>query len=254
MYDNDNRLMNFCGVSGLKRGVVTDTNDPDNLNKVKVLLPDEGIEVGYAPVLSLFAGEKRGVVFSPLKDEEVLVGFFDGKINNPVVLGGLYNSKNKPPMQIDSKNEMMMVQLPTGLKIEINTNESSSNILITTKNGHVIDLEDGNSQAALLAKEKDGKTLFNVDFKNGSIELKAEKNISLEAGNNEASFKIDSKKGFTFSSQSGDFNTKVKNNSLKASANNSLEANGSSKLKSNASVTIDANAMASIKGSILKLN
>lgn len=253
MYDNDNRLTNFCGVSGLKRGIVTDINDPEKLNRVKVLLPDEGIEVGYAWVLSSFAGEKQGVVFVPQKDEEVLVGFFDGQINNPVILGGLYNSKNKPPMQIDSKNEVMMIKLITGLKIEINTNENNSNILITTQKGDVIDLEDGDKRE-LSIKEKSGKTAFNIDFKSGSIELIADKSMVFNVGNNGAKFEIDGKKGFTFSSQSGNFNTKVKNNSLKASANNTLNANGNNTLKSNTNATIKAGAVASIKGSMLKLN
>lgn len=253
MYDNDNLRMSFCGVVGFKRGVVTDTNDPEKLNRVKVLLPDECIEVGYAPVLSLFAGETRGVVFSPLKDEEVLVGFFDGRIDCPVVLGGLYNSKNKPPIQVDSKNEIMMIKLPTGLTIEINTNQNGSNMVLTTQNGHVIDIEDGDKQI-LLAKEKNGKTSLNIDFKNGSIELKADKSISMKVGNNGANFEIDGKKGFNFSSQSGNFNTKVKNNSIKASANNTFNANGNNTLKANSNITIKANVKAEVKAAILALN
>lgn len=249
MYDNDSRFTNFCGVSGFKRGIVTGI---DELNRVKVLLPDEGIEV-VALVLSSFAGKDYGSVIIPREGEEVLVGFFDGQINNPVILGGLYNSKNKPPMQVDSKNEVMMIKLITGLKIEISTNKNNANILITTQKGHIIDLEDGDKQE-LSIKEKSGKTAFNIDFKSGSIELKADKSISFNAGNNGAKFEIDGKKGFTFSSQSGNFNTKVKNNSLKASANNTLNANGNNTLKSNTNATLKAGAVASIKGSMLKLN
>lgn len=249
MYDNDSRFTNFCGVSGFKRGIVTGI---DELNRVKVLLPDEGIEV-VALVLSSFAGKDYGSVIIPREGEEVLVGFFDGQINNPVILGGLYNSKNKPPMQVDSKNEVMMIKLITGLKIEISTNKNNANIFITTQKGHIIDLEDGDKQE-LSIKEKSGKTAFNIDFKSGSIELKADKSISFNAGNNGAKFEIDGKKGFTFSSQSGNFNTKVKNNSLKASANNTLNANGNNTLKSNTNATVKAGAVASIKGSMLKLN
>ena len=134
-------------INGFERGTVSDLKDPENLNRVKVHLSGKDIETPFADVVSPMAGKEYGVVCIPQKGEEVLVGFCDGDISNPVVLGSLYNSVNKPPIKVDAnKNEIMVIKLSTGLKIEINTNKNKSNLSITTQKGHLIDIQDNSKQ------------------------------------------------------------------------------------------------------------
>lgn len=53
----------------------------------------------WARKLDAWAGMSMGVQFTPRAGMEVLVSFFDGDFDQPVVLGGLYNEQNIVPFQ-----------------------------------------------------------------------------------------------------------------------------------------------------------
>jgi phage baseplate assembly protein gpV len=84
---------------GFVRGLVSDNADPDKLGRVKVKFPwlDEAYSSSWAPVMQLGAGPESGTFFLPAVDDEVLVGFEQGRIDRPVVFGGLFNMTDKPP-------------------------------------------------------------------------------------------------------------------------------------------------------------
>lgn len=243
-------------INGFERGTVSDLKDPENLNRVKVHLSGKDIETPFADVVSPMAGKEYGVVCIPQKGEEVLVGFCDGDISNPVVLGSLYNSVNKPPIKVDAnKNEIMVIKLSTGLTIEINTNKNKSNLSITTQKGHLIDIQDNSKQQEVFLKEKSGKTSFKVDFKGGKIELKANKEISLTAGAaGGTSLNISSKKGLEVKTQAGKVKMSAKGIDFKSTANITSTANGSNNIKSNTGTNIQSTSMTVVKGAMVKIN
>ena len=238
-------------IVGLKRGIVKDLKDPDKLNRVKVTLVDESLETPFADVMAKFAGEKYGSVFIPSKGEEVIVGFLDGKINDPVILGSLYNSKNQPPINVDEKNEIMFIQFPAGLKIEIDNKKDSQKITLTTKKGHIVSLDDGSNEQVLI-NEKSGKTSFKVDFKKGEIELKADKKICLSAGQDTLS--VEKQKGVSLSSSAGKLNINVNSANLKSKSNIVCEAGAKFTAKGNAGAEINSPAQTVIKGAMTKIN
>jgi uncharacterized protein involved in type VI secretion and phage assembly len=84
---------------GFVRGLVADNQDPDKLGRVKVKFPwlDEAYSSAWAPVMQLGAGPESGTFFLPAVDDEVLVGFEHGRIDRPVVVGGLFNKTDMPP-------------------------------------------------------------------------------------------------------------------------------------------------------------
>ena len=85
---------------GLTIGIVTNNNDPDNLGRVKVKLPilDDKLESAWARVITPASGTSTGIFFVPEINDEVLVGFEHADMRHPVVIGGLWNGKNKPPV------------------------------------------------------------------------------------------------------------------------------------------------------------
>jgi len=79
-------------------GVVTNNNDPEQAGRVRVKYPSlsDSEESAWARVASLSAGNARGLMMLPQLDEEVIVGFEQGDTRRPIVLGSLFNGKDKP--------------------------------------------------------------------------------------------------------------------------------------------------------------
>src|SRR4051794_34768922 len=65
----------------------------------------------------LGAGKNRGWFFIPEKDDEVLVMFEHGDVNRPIVIGALYNGKDKPPDKNPGSNPRRMIKSRGGSKI-----------------------------------------------------------------------------------------------------------------------------------------
>jgi len=56
------------------------------------------------------AGKDRGIFFLPEVDDEVLVAFENGDINQPYVIGSLWNGVDVPPeTNSDGKNDVKLI-------------------------------------------------------------------------------------------------------------------------------------------------
>lgn len=134
---------------------VTDVNDPDSLNRVKVELyaTDTTRDVAlWARVACPFAGSKRGGFFLPQKDDEVLVIFAGGDPRAPVVIGGLWNKTNQAPETISGKVDRWSITGKEGTKIAI--------------------IEESAAQATIKLSTPGGITLTMTDEGGGKVELK----------------------------------------------------------------------------------
>lgn len=238
-------------VVGLKRAVVKDLNDPDKLNRVKVTLIDEVLELPFADIMVRSANKESGTVEVPIVGEEVIVGFLDGKINDPIILGSVFNSKTQPSFKIDSKaNDMIVITFPMGLNIQMSSKQDKENLTITTKKGHVISVDDGTNEVAEV-KEKSGKTSFKIDFKGGEIAIKAQKKISLTAG--EDSLIVEAQKGVKVSSSGGKLEASVNSVALSATSNIECKANAKFVAQGSGGAELNSTGQAVVKGSITKV-
>ncbi len=79
-------------------GLVTNNNDPDQMGRVRVKYPSlsDSEESAWARVASVSAGNARGMMMLPQVNEEVIVGFEHGDTRRPIVIGSLFNGKDKP--------------------------------------------------------------------------------------------------------------------------------------------------------------
>ncbi|MFC9066895.1 VgrG-related protein [Streptomyces harbinensis] len=85
------------GGGGLVSGTVTDTKDPEGLGRVKVCFP--WLSQEYASDWARTAqtgGTGGGEGFIPEVGDEVLVGFEQGRLDRPYVLGALFNGQDRP--------------------------------------------------------------------------------------------------------------------------------------------------------------
>lgn len=125
------RPTNGFTLPGVLTGTVTNVADDENPGKVKVKYTShDGTDVvsPYARVVSLGAGKGRGLEFSPEVGDEVLVVFEQGDSRRPLVLGGLFSTKNT---------------LPPSPKAGNVANGKVAYRRITSREGHRIELADG---------------------------------------------------------------------------------------------------------------
>jgi phage protein D len=161
-------------------GIVTDNQDPDGQGRVKVRYPALTSEHAsdWARVVSVGAGDMRGIQFMPEVNDEVLVGFEMGNIHHPYVLGGLWNGKDQPPGETPSggKVKTRYIQSRLGHAIIFTDDDDGGSVVISDSvSGNVISLDEAHSTLHILS---DGDLKIQTD---GSITLEAGTNLTLKA-------------------------------------------------------------------------
>jgi uncharacterized protein involved in type VI secretion and phage assembly len=83
-------------------GVVTNNNDPDQMGRVRVKYPSlsDSEESAWARIATPSAGNARGLLMMPQPNEEVIVGFEHGDTRRPIVVGSLFNGRDKPGTEL----------------------------------------------------------------------------------------------------------------------------------------------------------
>lgn len=161
-------------ISGVVVGVVTNTQDPAGLGRVKVKFPwlSDSEESFWARVATPMAGKGRGFYFLPEVEDEVLLAFEHGDARFPYVLGALWNGQDKPP----------------------ETNEKGENNIrsIKSRSGHVIRLNDTDGEEKIEIMDKSGKNTIVFDTAKNTITLTSEKDITLSAS--KGTIKLDAQK------------------------------------------------------------
>jgi uncharacterized protein involved in type VI secretion and phage assembly len=156
---------------GVEIGIVTNVQDPDQLGRVKVCFPrlPGKPESSWCRVVQPAAGDGRGFYWLPHVSDEVLVAFERGEARCPYIVGSLWNGKDKP--------------------MKTAYTDDNSTMMIQTKSGHQILLDDKGGQEKIVIADKSGKrTLtfdvhnkkFIIDAKEGDVEIHADKKIVLD--------------------------------------------------------------------------
>ena len=83
--------------SSITLGRVVDVDDPDQLGRVRVVLPAHAdVDVGWLGVLCAGAGPDRGILALPDVDDTVVVALPHGVPEHGIVLGALYGTVSPP--------------------------------------------------------------------------------------------------------------------------------------------------------------
>ena len=166
---------------GLVIGIVTDNQDPEKLGRVKVkypwLSPDHASD--WARVVSVGGGATRGVQFVPEVNDEVLVGFEQGDVHHPYVLGGLWNGSDAPPgdqgkIVSGGKVQQRVIQSRTGHTIILDDNDGAGGITIQDRGGNTIVLDSGANELKISIK---GNAKLECD---GNLSLKAQGKVDIQ--------------------------------------------------------------------------
>jgi uncharacterized protein involved in type VI secretion and phage assembly len=131
-------------IYGASIGIVTSTDDPDALGRVKMKFPwlKDDVESPWARVVSFMAGNARGAVFRPELGDEVLVLFEHGDMRFPYVVGALWNGNDAMPTErgADAQNDVRLIKSRSGHTIVLDDTSGSEKITITDKSGNVVEL------------------------------------------------------------------------------------------------------------------
>jgi uncharacterized protein involved in type VI secretion and phage assembly len=167
-------------------GIVTDNKDPSKLGRVKVKFPvlSDQDTSWWSPIVMLGAGKNRGWFFIPEKDDEVLCIFEHGDLTRPLVIGALWNGKDKPADKNDGKNERRVIKSRQGNKITFDDDKMQVVIEDGTGKGKItfdsnsnkITIEAVTGDVCFQSPQGDMKIVAK------SAELKASQNLEIHAG------------------------------------------------------------------------
>ncbi|MBX0331258.1 VgrG-related protein [Oscillochloris sp. ZM17-4] len=229
-------------LGGMTIGIVTDNKDPEHLGRVKLKLPlllDEKtsaeMTTDWARISSSNAGGGRGMLFLPEINDEVLVGFGQGDINLPFVLGVLWNGRDKAPgdkgkmVGGDGKVNQRVIYSRTGHYIMLDDSDADGGISVVDKKGNKI----------VLKAQDDSLTIETA----GDITVTTKGNLSMDV-TGDAAFKA---KGNITMEATG-------NLSLKATGNLTAEATGQADVKGTGGAKLESSAIVTVQGSMINLN
>ena len=137
---------------GVFAGIVEDNDDPEHEGRIKVRFPwlDDATVSEWCRVMMPYAGKDFGACFVPEKRTEVLVAFTHGDMNEPVVIGGLYNGKDKPPTYHDgTTRDVKMIKTRVGHVFRMDDSDQSRAISFETEGGHSGAFDDQNKNITL---------------------------------------------------------------------------------------------------------
>ncbi|MCB5168495.1 VgrG-related protein [Streptomyces bambusae] len=219
-------------IGGLVNATVTDTRDPEGRGRVKLAFPWLDAEYVSDWARTVQAGGKGGGgIFGPEVGDEVLVGFEQGRVDHPYVLGGLYNGQDKP-----SAHEGPLVDGTSGA-----TNRRS----LVTRTGNRLELLDarGGPQGVRLATG-DGKLTLHLDQKATSITVHSDGSVEITAKE-----KVTVKADRGISMDAGTGKLELAGQSVQVKAQTGVEVDGGA-----GAVGLQTNGQVTVKGTTVAVN
>jgi phage baseplate assembly protein gpV len=240
---------------GVMPAIVTDVDDPEDLGRVMVKFPwlaqNSGNDISsfWVRVAMMGAGDDRGWMVMPEVQDEVLVAFEQGDLQHPIVIGALWNGKDKPPRAKakylkDGKIIERVFRSRLGHEVIIDDSDDKSSITIVSATKNLtITLDDKNKKLIIDSKEEleiHSAKAMNIKC-DDAITVEAAKDLTLKGDN----VTVEAKSKST-----------VKGSDIDVAGSSSANVKaGSAKLELGSSgLTADGGSMTTIKGGMVKIN
>jgi phage protein D len=172
-------------IPGIVTATVSSVKDPDNKGRVQLSFPwlDDSYVSDWARVLQVGAGLGGwGNIFLPETGSEVLVGFDHGNIDQPFVIGGLYNGSDT----IAPQSTTTLVDSGDG-KINQRLIQSRLKHMVyfcdDQQKNPGITIQTGTGNAKMQLDETSGTVKITINS-SGDIEITGTKNITITATQN----------------------------------------------------------------------
>ncbi|MFJ7066227.1 VgrG-related protein [Streptomyces sp. NPDC101115] len=226
-------------MPGLAIGIVTDVREPNGSQRGAVRLKFPWLDDTYVTdwVRTVqWGGKGGGGVVSPEVNDEVLVGFEQGLLDSPYVLGGLYNGVDQP-----SPHDVPLVDRTSG-----KVNRRS----VVSRSGHRVELLDAPAPgpSGLRLVTGDERLEVRMDDRRDRIE------VTVFAGKNRplSSVVLD-RQGITLDAGRG--TVKVTGRQVDIGATAGVNVDGRTvKVAGTADVTVDGGLLAVLKARLIRIN
>lgn len=193
--------------------------DPQGEERIRVKLMGYDTASIWARIAIPYAGDGRGLIFTPEVGDEVIVGFMGGNPSEAVVLGSVHNSETPSPCEKSDDNNIKAIITKEGVKIEFD--DKKKHVVIETPGGNSVTVSD--DEKSVLIQDQNGNK---VTLGSDGIILDSAKDIAVKA--------------------KGDVNVEGVNINLKANAQLAAKGNGSAEISSSGNTVV--------KGSIVQIN
>jgi uncharacterized protein involved in type VI secretion and phage assembly len=120
---------------------VVSAYDPDR-HAVKATLQPQGVETGWAPIATSHVGNGFGLAIGPQVGDQIIVGFHEGDIDSPFMMGRLHSDAERPPR---AEAGEIVLQSSTGFVLKAGKDGTIS----VTSGGHTITINAGGGGIAL---------------------------------------------------------------------------------------------------------
>lgn len=226
-------------IPGLAIGVVTDVREPNGSQRGAVRLKFPWLDDTYVTdwVRTVqWGGKGGGGVVSPEVNDEVLVGFEQGLLDSPYVIGGLYNGVDQP-----SPHDVPLIDKTSG-----KVNRRS----VASRSGHRVELLDAAAPgpSGLRLVTGDERLEVRMDDRRDRIEL------TVYAGRNRplTSVLLD-KNGITLDAGQGTVKVSGRQVDIDAAAGVSIGGR-SVRVSGTADVTVNGGLLAVLKARLIRIN
>jgi len=168
-------------VYGVVVAQVTNNDDPEKLGRVKLKFPwlSDSYESDWARMTQMGAGPDSGAVFLPEVNDEVLVAFEFGDVRRPIVVGGLWNGRDKPRLGDglfdNGKVKRRGVVSRKGHRVVLLDDAGKSGIALITSNGKIrIALNETKNEVHVFCEGK-----IRIEAQD-ELSIKSQKKVSIE--------------------------------------------------------------------------
>ncbi|MFZ5961670.1 phage baseplate assembly protein V [Thalassococcus sp. BH17M4-6] len=130
-------------VQGFVLGTVKDLEDPEAIGRIKVAYqgrPGEPLS-NWAFMVRPMASTEVGMWFMPELEDQVVVGFLNGNIEQPYVMGSIFTKEKAPPVTEPGQRVIRSVQ---GHEIILDDTDAAENVIIRDASDNEIKMtQDG---------------------------------------------------------------------------------------------------------------
>ncbi|OIK07557.1 VgrG-related protein [Streptomyces monashensis] len=226
-------------MPGLAIGVVTDVREPGDAQSGGVRLTFPWLDDTYVTdwVRSVqWGGKGGGGVVSPEVNDEVLVGFEQGLLDSPYVIGGLYNGVDRP-----SKHDVPLIDGTSG-----KVNRRS----VVSRSGHRLELLDPpTGPSGVRLRTADERLEVLLDDRNNRLEL----TVYAAGGRRALSSVVLDGQGITLDAKTG--KVSVKGGTVEIDGTDSVKVGGRSvTVSGQTDLTLDGGLLGVLKADLVRIN